>query len=322
MNLTINFVWIGDKRLGWLECFVIYAWRLWGCEVNIFTHYPNSDRTHDHESLGLPPNVVNVFDLPTVVAHGERLPGTREVLGVWFHTHMPEWNEGGQRLTFNMADLCKSYLAATTRGIVMDLKIGPSPHIKRYVDSGIFSSTFIGCRRVGTIENQLMGSMSDDDTQRTTYGIGFETALFQKNMVTDLTGNPFGEWFPQATAAHNRAMGAGKFALAQGLKGAWFDIGKYGRNAHGETLRIFDAHFEGIAREEDFGAVRIFKREDDQSNKFGGVRTTDDDREKMQSLTFRELAQHSTISGPIDVEAPGMPPVEDMLSLLRLTRKR
>ena len=116
-------------------------------------------------------------------------------------------------------------------------------------------------------------------------------------------------------------MGAGRFSLPEGLKGAWFDIGKYGEKAHGETLRIFGAHFAGIAGEPEYGAVRIFKREADQTNKAGGVRTTDEDRLEMQSLTFRELAHHSSISGPIDVEAPGMPPVEDMLSLLRLTRK-
>lgn len=320
MNLTINFVWVGQKKLGWLECFMIYAWRLWGCSVNVFTHYPNSDKTHDHESLGLPPHVVEVHDLPSLIEDGETLPKVREVLAAWFDTRMPAWSEGGQLLTFNTVDLCKSFLAATQRGIVMDLKIGPSPHIKRYVDTGIFGASFIGCKRVGTIENQLMGSMNEDDADRATYGEGFETALFAKRIVSEVKGSPFGEWFPQATAAHNRAMGAGKFSLPEGLRGSWFDIGKYGKKAHGTRLNIHDADFVGIAKEEDFGPVRIFKREDDQTNKFGGKRTSEEERVEARMLTIRELADHSGISGPIDVTADGMPPVEDMLALLALTR--
>ncbi len=321
MNLAINFVWIGQNKLGWLECFMIYSWKLWGCGVNVFTHYPNSEKKHDHESLGLPPNIVKVFDLPEMVAVDVGLPETRGVLARWFATAMPKWDQGGKQLTFNMADLSKSFLAATTKGIVMDLKIGPSPHIKRYVDTGIFSSAFIGCKRVSTIENQLMGSMSDDNTKRTTYGNAFESFLFDKKKPPEFKAKPGDEWFPYATLAHGRAMG--NVNTPQGLKGDWFDIGKYGKQKHLEQLRISHAEFEGIAGEKEAGAVRVFKREMDQSNKFNNPSPTSDaHRLEAQRVAFWELAQASVGSGsPIDVTAEGMPPITDMLALLTLTRK-
>jgi len=253
------------------------------------------------------------------------MPNTRDVLAAWFNTEMRAWNAGGQQLTFNMADLCKSYIAATTQGIVMDLKIGPSPHIKKYVDSGIFSTAFIGCKRAGTIENQCMGSMSVDDTKRTRYGNGFELALFSKDRFpSTLKNSPYTEWFPQATAAHNRAMGQNNnFALPQGLKGDWFDIGNNGKAKHESQLGIMGATFEGILEDEKcYGPIRIFKREDDQTNKSDKFRTTDEQRLKMQELTFSELAQASVKEGGIDVTAEGMPPITDMLELLSLTKKR
>lgn len=299
MNLAINFVWIGTGKLGWLECFIIYSWKVLGCEVNLFTSYNEAGKTFDAEALGLPEGLVNVHDLPTIIAEGESMPKTRVVLKAWF-TETKKKNMGGlfsgdarRTFTFNIVDLCKSFLAATRKGVVMDLKIGPSPHIKKYVDSGIFESTFVGCKRVSTVENQLMGSMSDDDTKRTAYGEGFEHFLFSGGVTPDkMKTQKTEKWFSNATLAHGRAMGSSM--TPKGLKGGWFDIGKYGKARHAKDLGISGTDFVGIAEEEEAGAVRVFKREADQTNKSGNTPTTDEERLEVQRVALSELPEAPT----------------------------
>jgi hypothetical protein len=270
--------------------------------VNVFTNYNASGKTYDAESLGLPPNAVNIFDLPTLVGEGDSMPKTREVLAAWYAASKGRGLIGAEAkraFAFNMVDLSKSFLAATRKGVVMDLKIGPSPHIKKYVDSGIFSDAFIGCKRVSTVENQLMGSMSDDDTKRTAYGVGFEHFLFEKNLVSKVKNETTEKWFSHATLAHGRAMGSAM--TPKGLKGAWFDIGKYGKDKHSSQLNLPSTEFVGIANEAESGAVRIFKREMDQTNKGGGTPTTDEHRLEMQRVALAELPEAPTGEEPFAV---------------------
>ena len=294
MNLSINFVWIGTGKLGWLECFIIYSWKMWGCEVNLFTSYNEAGKTFNAEALGLPEGLVNVHDLPTVIAEGDSMPNTRAVLKAWF-AETKKRNLGGligddarRTFTFNIVDLCKSFLAATRKGIVMDMKIGPSPHIEKYVDSDLFNSTFVGCKRVSTIENQLMGSMSDDDTKRNTYGLAFEHYFFTGSVTPEsMKGQKTEKWFSKATTAHGQAMGNAR--TEKGLKGTWYDVGKYDKVKQFSGVLFDDAKFVGIAGEKEAGAIRVFKRESDQTNKSGNTPTTDEERVEMRRVALLGL---------------------------------
>lgn len=325
MKLTVQFVWIGQGKLRWLEFFVVYAWRMWGCNVRIFTHYPGEDTVHSAETLGLPDGIAEVLDLPTWMTGNDAVPDkTAEVLTSWYERRVPAWNNGGQAFTYNMVDLTKSSIAGTEVGLVMDMKIGPTAHLKTYFDAGAFHDYFNGYKRAGTIENQCMGSMAGDHELRHTYMGGFDKALFATNGVSklEMIEKPTAEWFGKATAAHTRAMGSkSPYSLKEGLKGNWLDLSENGKAKHGELLGILGATFEGIEGRESFGPLRNFKREDDQTNKASGQATTDEERLKMQRDTFRELASASLEEDAVDVTAPDMPSIKSMLELLRLSKK-
>lgn len=293
MNLTINYVWIGANQLGWLDLFMIDSWSRWGCKVKLFTLNPITPKlkkppAHTHASLGLSTNC-KIYDLRTLITQGDSMPKTREVLAHWFSMQMGVVADANRKFTFNMVDLCKSFIAATRKGIVMDLKIGPSPHIKKYVDAGVFEKEFIGCKRAGTLENQVMGSMEGKETEggpesagpkRIAYGKGFEAALFKKpTALADMKRDNTAEWFAMATAAHKGGMASS----------TWFDIGTPGRAKHESEYGISDAEFDGIAGEKCYGPIRIFKREDDQTNKAGGTRTSDSDRQALHAIALAEL---------------------------------
>lgn len=318
MNLSVNFVWIGPGGLGWLEKLIIYSWRAWGCEVNLFTHRTGTNDGHDEGSLGLEPNSCNIYDLPTIMGEDEDLSmgsKTRAVLTVWFTKNPPAWNSGGREQIFNMVDLSKSYIGMTRVGIVFDMKVGPSPHVKKYVDSKVFHECFVTYKRARVVENQCMGSMMklDKDNAREKYGKGFESALFTKSVAHgDLNPSSMGisiakKWFPVATDSHKKACGnKSKFATTgdlAGLRGRWFDIGPYGKARHARDLHIADAKFEGIDGE-DYGPIRIFKREWDQTNKSSNsTPTTDKDRDRMFVAAMKDLVMLGKGSGlPSDLK--------------------
>ena len=312
-------MWIGTRPLTWLELFMIYSWRRWGCRVNLFTHYPESGKVHTFESLGLPDGICDLHDAAAVIAAGETMPKTREVLTAWFAEPMPIFDKP---FTYNMADLMKSYIAANIPGIVLDIKISPSPHLPKYVASGVFENKFVGMRRAGTVENCCMGSMSVDNTARSKYGTGFEITLFYKRIPSMLIQDKSGEWFGKATAAHIRGAGKGTWVdLPEGLRGDWIDIGREGKARHQDELQIHDAEFVGIAGEEGYGPFRIFKREEDQTNRAGNIRTTAEDRHEMKQLTLRELREAAS-AGSLPAEDEGGIPsssaIEDLLTRAEL----
>ena len=304
MDLTINFVWIGPGGLGWVEKFMIYSWREWKCAVNLFTHRTGSKAVHDLESLGLPEGLCTIYDLPTIMANDAQEPGgkTRAVLATWYTKVIPEWKSGGKEQVFNMVDLTKSYIAMTRVGVVFDIKVAPSVHIEKYVNSGVFSKYFVSYKRANVLENQCMGTMMDlaSGNAREKYGKGFESAMFTKSSAHGelnplaMKDNIGKSWFPVATDAHKKACGGRtKFGITgdmNGLRSAWFDIGPYGASIHKSELLIADAGFTGIDGA-DYGPIRIFKREWDQTNKQGNqTPTTDGDRDKMFVETMKELA--------------------------------
>ncbi|NVB43165.1 hypothetical protein G6O69_35405 [Pseudenhygromyxa sp. WMMC2535] len=323
MDLTINFVWIGPRGLGWLEKFMVYSWRNWECTVNLFTHRTGSDSPHDSESLGLPDDFCNIYDLPELLADDEQAVGadTRAVLTTWYEKDLPGWNEGGKERVYNMVDLSKSYIGMSRVGIVIDIKVAPSPHIEKYVDSKVFANNFITYKRAKVVENQCMGSMMplEQDNDRERYGKGFESALFTKSAAHG-TLNPLTmkdtidkAWFPVATDAHKKACGSKtKFATTgdlHGLRGKWFDIGPYGKNRHKLELLIADADFKGIDGD-DYGPFRIFKREWDQTNKqHNPSPTTDEHRDEMFVVAMKEFMKTGKTSGlPPDLKAKLLTP--------------
>jgi hypothetical protein len=101
------------------------------------------------------------------------------------------------------------------------------------------------------------------------------------------------------------------------------DIGVQGKMDHINKYALAGATVVGIAGEEFYGPLRIFKRESDQTNK-SGAKTTDEDRIDIQRVAFLELAQASSLvpgdGGDVDIYAAGMSPISDMLQLLSLTR--
>jgi hypothetical protein len=325
MDLTINFVWIGPKRLGWLELFMIYSWRLWGCDVVLYAHSGPGNDNHSAESLGLPPNICAVVDLPTLIARDERSNGVgmedveqaepmRRVMASWYANPIRAWGQGGQEQIFNMVDLSKSYVAATRRGIVLDMKIGPSPHLKKYVDKKVFENHFVSYYRAGTIENQCMGSMCPDNSLRREYGKRFvRWAVPSRAEESDKMKAPFDIWFGNITSAHINSC-----TLGQKSSLKFLDIGMQGRADHVKLYQLANATVEGIAGESFYGPLRIFKKESDQTNKSGG-NTSEEERVALRDLAFRELAQAS-MQDEIDVTAKGMPPVADMLELLDRTK--
>lgn len=218
MNLIINFVWIGRGEFGFLEKFMIYLWRAWGCQVNLFTHYPSAEKTHDHASLGLPPNIGTVQDLPTIMVEDNGKPlgkKTRDVLAAWYKCKLPAWKEGGRVQTFNMVDLSKSYIGMHRVGVVFDMKVGPSRYIKKYVDKKVFENNFVSYNRCNAAENQCIGYMMalEEGNARWKYGLGFEDGLFTKGVQhgglnpDSMSLNVGSEWFPVATDAHKKVLG-------------------------------------------------------------------------------------------------------------------
>jgi hypothetical protein len=317
MNLIINFVWVGPKALGWLELFMIYTWRMYNCEVNLYTHR-GRDSIHDESSLGLPPNICNVFDLQTVLhtdGQSIKLRMTefeviREVLNSWFGREILDWELGGKEQIFNMVDLTKSYIASTCRGVVLDLKIAPTLHLGKYVEANAFEDYFVSYVRKGTMENQCMGSMNESSELRRKYGTRFikwllpsqdEVMEFQRDYNTALFG--------KITSAHIKS-------LALGWKKDFMDIGKNGKKQHKDQLYISNADCIGIANEKSYGPLRIFKRESDQTNSNPSERTTPQEVIKAYRLTISEIATAS-LGSLVNVTEIGMPPINDLLELLR-----
>lgn len=281
MDLIINFVWIGPGNFGWLEKFMIYSWWAVGAKVNLYTHkFGNKD--HSNASLDLPEEVCTVHVLSKILLGDFRDPfgrKSRHLLVRWSARRPPEWKNGGREAIFNMVDLTKSYIGMSKRGIVFDMKVGPSPFIREYFSSGAFHNKFVSYSRANVVENQCMGTMmagSNGDQVRKKYGEGFEEALFIKGPQhggkdpSRMRSTPTWEWFPVITAAHSKALGKKRkqsFSGSKaGLRGDWSDIGPAGKAVFSRQGRQA-MKFEGIDRKDYHGPIRIFKNEWDQSNK-------------------------------------------------------
>jgi hypothetical protein len=93
---------------------------------------------------------------------------------------------------------------------VIDLKIGPSPHIHDYPEMP-FTQSFVSTSRAGGmaggVENQIMGSF--DESQRKLYAAAFEkqAALIGRQSGGALTKKNAEEVFGPITGAHSKSHG-------------------------------------------------------------------------------------------------------------------
>lgn len=262
MPLMINHVWFGPNAMGPLEQFNIYSWRALGATVTIYAHQWNSTNTHSESTLGV--KDVEVVNLRTLLDADDTdktaiMPNARALLKAWIAaagTAAP----GGDGV-YNMVDLTKSYIAGTQRGIVLDLKVGPSAHVAAYESA--FSTKFISYTRGGNTagempENQCIGTMETlPGAVRGKYAASFETNLTRS--LAGLQAEPTKKWFDLITGFHSRAAKmAAKYldvatkAPSGAAVGTEYVVKEIGDDNH--------------------GPFRIFKRASDQSNK-GGLKT-------------------------------------------------
>jgi hypothetical protein len=187
--LIINYVWVGNSKLNGLAKFNIYSWGAIGCDVNIYAiRLDNTAPSHD--ALGIAKDdVTKVFDLRQELEDDNSaskesptgiMSGAREVLSNWAERSQGrEVDKKNMEWLFAIGDLAKSYIGATRRGIVLDLKVGPSEHLSDYAKC--FHERFVSYSRAGKtgaeVENQSMGTMQVGEELRTLYAEAFASKL-------------------------------------------------------------------------------------------------------------------------------------------------
>ncbi|MCE9672207.1 hypothetical protein LY474_30820 [Myxococcus stipitatus] len=278
----INYIWLGERSLGALELFNVYSWKLVGCDVAIYTFHWGNGRAHDAQSLGLSQDDgVDVHDMHAILEADASVndgddprkicADMREVLSSWYSRVWSSGLDGAedkrQDQIFNMVDLTKSYIGATRLGIVLDFKVGPSPHLGLYSEA--FTQKFISYTRgslmvggaSGAPENQCIGTMHAEGTIRRDYAKLF-SAKFKLGVDDFKTGFNLKK-YDLFTTYHARSfMQLKKDALNVTLKGP-----------DGLPMSpMYDV--EEIADEKGHGPFRVFKRAGDQTNQSGGVKTT------------------------------------------------
>ncbi|WP_338863788.1 hypothetical protein [Myxococcus stipitatus] len=177
----INCVWIGNGLINCQSAFNILSWISCGWTVTIYKHpAPTSADVSAifHETARA------AFDSPRVTAETLSvvslsdalevatpvMPSTRRLLRKWIE------DMGIGYTSYAIGDLTKSYIAGTRTGIVLDLKIGPSPHVHKY-PSQPFTDTFVSFSRAGafSVENQCLGSLNIDRANE--YGRLFDPSV-------------------------------------------------------------------------------------------------------------------------------------------------
>ncbi|MFT3765222.1 MAG: hypothetical protein QM820_06855 [Minicystis sp.] len=213
---TINYVWMGKGPLGPLEKFNIFSWRARGYDVAIYTFHFTRGRVFNHSNLGLnlgererviahdrvslpiknpAERGITIHDVPTILGEDRfvttdgdprtKCPDMRNLMISLFATALDAENgveangldpDARRDQIFNLVNLTKSYLGGTRRGLTMDFKIGPSPHLAAYEAS--FDTKFISFKRGSLIvgnapENQCMGTNQGANTIRNKYATHF-----------------------------------------------------------------------------------------------------------------------------------------------------
>lgn len=270
MAVIINNVWIGEGALGALEKFNIYSWRALGHHVNLFT-YRSHTVAHTPKSLGLEEGDATVIGLAARLqldeyfddGEEERNPKnlvrlTRAISRRWLQA-IPRGEPPTRDHIYNMVDLTKSYVGATERGIVLDLKVGPSPHLAAY--EACFAEKFISYTRGSNTaerpENQCIGTMQDDNELRCRYAENFALQVQTNRGDLEAVGGHERSWFNAITGWHGRAFAATR---------AGMDVARTPPPTRGsiDSFAVSEIGAPG------HGPFRVFKRADDQTNKSGG----------------------------------------------------
>lgn len=264
-QLSINYVWLGSNPLGALEKFNIYSWRTLGHKVNIYTHPFAGASEHTEVTLGLEMGDARVISLSNILAADDtevgadnpkvHLGDARSILQRWLEA-IPKEERPLIEHIFNMVDLTKSYLGGTQRGIVLDMKVGPSIHLQDYAAS--FDSKLVSYTRGGNTsgelpENQCIGTMQETEDLRKCYAQRFN------NKVRGLAEeSPEEAWFNQITGYHGRSYKQIK---------TWLDVATKIPSGKAATTNEFSVSEPGIPGH---GPFRVFKRASDQTNKNAG----------------------------------------------------
>lgn len=280
--LMINYVWMGSGALSPKDKFNIYSWRALGHEVNICAFHPSS--THTFESLGLEEGDATVVDLRELLADDDAFDGdgddprailseTRALLLSWLDA-VPDSGKIEREHLYNMIDLTKSYLGCTRRGIVLDLKVGPSTHVAAY--ESVFQEMFVSYSRGGNTaggrpENQCMGTMQETDELRCEYA-----RTFEQNIITNLEGlkDHNASWFNAITGYHGRAWAS-----------TTSPIDVVTTSPDQRDISEFEVKEMG----KNFGPFRVFKKPGDQTNKAAGGTSNNDIRFLCRDVFNDEL---------------------------------
>jgi hypothetical protein len=208
---------------------------------------------------------------------------------------------------FNMVDVTKSYLGGTQRGIVLDLKVGPSWWLSDFNAS--FLNKFISYSRGGkavTVENQCMGTMEETNVLRCAYAANFDGHI-ETNVLTGAlseTGNHNNKWFDLITSYHQRAFAATGKGVDVATRARQYQVSEIGDVNHG-PFRVFKPAGEqtnqGAAKSEEeiaLGKRKVFILCDDVR------KTTEGRRERDQQIAFRltGFAEESFFLGKMKLE--------------------
>jgi Domain of unknown function (DUF4157) len=270
--LIINYVWLGNRDLGPLEKFNIYSWRALGHTVNIYTHPFAGRDVNTASNLGLDPDDANVINLREILDEDDLAEGAdnpkailkdaRSLLKSWLGA-IPVDGKPSIEHIYNMVDVTKSYIGGTRRGIVLDMKVGPSEHLPKYAKS--FSEKFISYSRGGktmSVENQSMGTMQESEELRSLYAKKFNARI--ETGIAELMPKPAESWFNLITGYHQGLFIDGRTAKKT------LDVAT--KSPTGEALEPGDYKVsEPIKLGQ--GPFRVFKAASEQTNS-GKVVTT------------------------------------------------
>jgi hypothetical protein len=312
MPLTINYVWFGDKALGPLERFNIYSWRAMGADVTVYACKWDTS-AHSASSLGL--KDVKVVDLYGYVTKDKNpnVPKTRELLTAWLDAAKATPPRAVCDHVFNVVDLSKSYICSTQLGIVLDLKVGPSPHVAAYQDC--LEKKFVSYTRADQTatspENQCMGTMTA--AVRDKYAKRFEQVVTAKFLDVDPfptnKSTPTAAHFDKITGWHGKSATVAQFV----------DTAKLGPNGGAPpkgtgNLSIYRVDEIGGSGH---GPFRVFKRAKDQTNKPSSVPTTKEDVFKLATMAWeKEFSKLLTVENATVSQRKFLREVEEALKVL------
>ncbi|AGC48095.1 hypothetical protein MYSTI_06822 [Myxococcus stipitatus DSM 14675] len=246
----INCVWIGDGLINHLSAFNILSWISCGWTVTLYKHpavqadapvsalFPLDARAAFDELEEGDLSVVSLTD--ALAPETDVMPNARALLLQWIE------NIGVGYTSYAIGDLTKSFIAGTRVGIVLDLKIGPSPYLPDY-PAEPFLNNFISFTRAGAggVENQCLGSFNLDASNK--YGRNFDAGvMFRLGGAT----------FKVKTEAE------GVFGSITGMHQNAFNKMRFGGGAKGTDVKTWDADkwsFPELVGTTNSGPFRVYQ---------------------------------------------------------------